>query len=149
MSGSGFCYHLLSDQPMITSCSSTCVPLRVPQRPVAVAYVADVAAANSSDDDSSAASVPSSSRARAGSSLIPESIPALRFSLSRKDSPLMFTVVEWCSRRSRMAVASTVSEKISPQSAKPLLEVMITDPRSYLRDSRRKRAEASSREKGR
>jgi hypothetical protein len=35
------------------------------------------------------------------------SMPARRFSLSRKLSPLMLIVLEWWSRRSRMAVAST------------------------------------------
>ncbi len=54
-------------------------------------------------------------------------IPALRFSLSLKSSPLMLMVAEWWRRRSRIAEAGTESEKISPQSAKLLLEVMITD----------------------
>jgi len=46
-----------------------------------------------------------------------------------------------------MAVARTVSEKISPQSAKLLLDVMMTDPFSYLRVSSLNRLDASSREK--
>ena len=41
--------------------------------------------------------------------------PALSFSLSRKLSPLMLIVIEWCSRRSRIALAITVSPKTSPQ----------------------------------
>ncbi len=40
--------------------------------------------------------------------------PARRFSFRRYDSPLMVMVVAWCSSRSRMALAITVSPNTSP-----------------------------------
>ncbi len=53
--------------------------------------------------------------AAGGLSSLGLSRPALSFSLSLKLSPLILTVIEWWSRRSRMALAITVSPNTSPQ----------------------------------
>ena len=42
----------------------------------------------------------------------------------------MLRMVEWCTNRSKMAVAMTGSPKTWPQSTKPLLEVSARLPRS-------------------
>src|SRR5512133_305111 len=47
----------------------------------------------------------------------------------------MLITSQWCSSRSRMAVARTSSPSTPPHSAKDLLEVMIMVPRSYLRET--------------
>src|SRR5579864_5135143 len=43
----------------------------------------------------------------------------------------MFTVIAWCSTRSKMAVAMTRSPNTSPQAPKDWLLVRIMGPRSY------------------
>ena len=53
--------------------------------------------------------------------------PRLALGLEPELSPLMLIVVEWCNRRSRIAVANTASLKMSPQSTKLLLLVRITE----------------------
>jgi len=54
--------------------------------------------------------------------------PALTFSLSRYELPLMLIVVEWCRILSKMAVAMTGSPKISFHWEKLRFEVRISAP---------------------
>jgi hypothetical protein len=56
--------------------------------------------------------------------------PALSFSFSLKLSPLILSVIEWCSRRSRMGLAITASPNTSPQALRLWLLVMMIEPRS-------------------
>ena len=58
---------------------------------------------------------PCHSLASGAAGALPNS-PARRFSFYRRLSPLMLIVADWCSRRSRMAVARTGSLNTSPQS---------------------------------
>ena len=57
----------------------------------------------------------------------------------------MFSTRLWCSSRSRTAEAMTVSPSSSPHSPNPLLEVRMILPRSYLADTKVKKAVADSR----
>ena len=56
--------------------------------------------------------------------------PAFRFSRSPKESPLMLTVVAWCSSRSRIALAIAASPKTSPQAPRLWLLASLIAPRS-------------------
>lgn len=47
-------------------------------------------------------------------------------------SPLMIIKLQWCTKRSRMAVASTGSKRMVPHSLNYLLEVMMVDSTMYL-----------------